>query len=314
MNRIWLPLILLILWILAFLFWLCPRCLLGLGGAIGDDNNEKTEIIKEPVKEAVKTATLSALAPLGLAISDGSSFATKAAKNIDFNASNYNYIAPLSADVNASLEKTSAYLKANPERGLTITGIYGNKEDNKSAFENLGLARANNVKQVLTKMGVSGKQLAISSALLGTNFSLKDIMYNGVKFGFGKISNDIDARLAAIKSKFLGKPLTLYFPTGKQEVNLTSQQRKDFSDLVFYLDNATKSSLEVSGHTDNKGAANVNKRLSRKRAEFVRDYLVGNGISTRRMSAKGFGPDRPIDTNDTDAGRSKNRRVEVTLR
>jgi len=101
----------------------------------------------------------------------------------------------------------------------------------------------------------------------------------------------------------------LYFPTGKQEVNLTSQQRKDFSDLVFYLDNATKSSLEVSGHTDNKGAANVNKRLSRKRAEFVRDYLVGNGISTRRMSAKGFGPDRPIDTNDTDAGRSKNRRV-----
>jgi len=79
------------------------------------------------------------------------------------------------------------------------------------------------------------------------------------------------------------------------------------------LDNVAKSSLEVSGHTDNKGAANVNTRLSRKRAEFVRDYLVGNGLGKRRMTAKGFGPDKPIATNDSDAGRSKNRRVEVRL-
>ena len=97
-------------------------------------------------------------------------------------------------------------------------------------------------------------------------------------------------------------------------MNLTTQQRTDFSDIVYYLDNVAKSSLEVSGHTDNKGPDNVNKRLSRKRAEFVRDYLVGNGLSQRRLSARGYGPDRPIDTNDTDAGRAKNRRVEVTLK
>ena len=175
------------------------------------------------------------------------------------------------------------------------------------------MARANNVKNILTKLGVGGNQLAISSSLLGAGYTFKDVMYNGVSFGFGEIANN-DARLEAIKAKFLGKPLTLYFPSGKQEVNLTGQQRKDFSDLVYYLDNVSKSSLEVSGHTDNKGGAAVNKRLSRKRAEFVRDYLVGNGLGRKRLSAKGFGPDNPIASNDTDDGRSKNRRVEVTLR
>lgn len=310
MNRILLPLALLALWIFAFLFWLCPKCFFGASAAAIGNKKEKKEIIKEPIKKAV----LSALAPLGLAINDGTAFTTKAAKNIDFNRSSYNYIAPLSDDVNASLKETAEYLKAHPERGLTITGIYGKDEANKSAFENLGLARANNVKQILSKLGVSGKQLAISSALLGGNLSFKDIMYNGTKFGFGKIANDISARLAAIKAKFLGKPLMLYFPTGKQDVNLTVQQRKDFSDLVFYLDNVSKSSLEVSGHTDNKGGSNLNKRLSRKRAEFVRDYLVGNGLGQKRLSTRGYGPDRPITTNDTDAGRAKNRRVEVTLK
>ena len=197
---------------------------------------------------------------------------------------------------------------------MTINGIYKKDENNTSAFPNLGLARANNVKGILSKLGVPGAQLLTSSSLLGTGFTMKDIMYNGVNFNFGKATNDVADRVAKIKARLLGKPLTLYFASGKQEVNLTAQQRTDFSDLVFYLDNVAKSSLEVSGHTDNVGAANVNTRLSRKRAEFVRDYLVGNGLGVKRMNAKGFGPDKPIAKNDTDAGKAKNRRVEVTLR
>ncbi len=309
MNRIWLPLLLLLLWILAFLFWLCPKCFFGAGIAAAGDEDDKTEIVKQPVKKAIAAA----LAPLGLSIADGSSFTTKAAKNIDFNRSSFTHLTPLSAEVNGSLEKTAEYLKANPERSLTITGVYGKDEKNSSAFENLGIARANNIKQVLTKMGVSASQLATAGTLLGAGYTFKDVMYNGVNFSFDKAA-DFSGRLAAIKSRLLGKPLTLYFPSGKQEVNLSAQQRKDFSDMVFYLDNVAKSSLEVSGHTDNVGNAAGNKRLSRKRAEFVRDYLVGNGLSRNRLSANGFGPDKPIASNDTDDGKAKNRRVEVTLR
>jgi len=306
----WLPLLLLLILLLVFWFWFCPTCFFGAAaGAVGSD--EKKEVIKETAKTAV--AATAALAPASLLIKDGSAFSATAPKNIDFKRSSYNYITPLSGEVNTSLDKTAAYLKANPDRSLTINGIYGKDEKNNSVFPNLGIARANNVKQILTKSGVSGGQLLTSASLIGSGVTWKDVMYNGVNFNFGKTTNDLAARLAAIKSRFNGKPITLYFATGKQEVNVTSQQRQDFSDLVFYLDNVAKSSLEVSGHTDNKGAANINTRLSRKRAEFVRDYLVGNGLGRNRLTTKGFGPDKPIATNDSDAGRSKNRRVEVRL-
>ena len=306
----WLPLLLLLALLLIFWFWFCPTCFFGAAaGAVGSD--EKKEVIKETVKTAVAATT--ALAPASLLIKDGAAFSATAPKNIDFNKSSYNYITPLSGEVNSSLEKTATYLKAHPDRSLTINGIYGKNETNSSVFPNLGIARANNVKQIFTKLGVPGGQLLTSASLIGTGISWKDVMYNGVNFNFGKTTNDLAERLAAIKARFNGKPIMLYFATGKQEVNVTAQQRQDFSDLVFYLDNVAKSSLEVSGHTDNKGATNVNERLSRKRAEFVRDYLVGNGLGRNRLTAKGFGPAKPIASNNTDDGRSKNRRVEVRL-
>jgi len=101
---------------------------------------------------------------------------------------------------------------------------------------------------------------------------------------------------------------------GEQDVNLTEAQRTDFSDLVFYLDNVSDSSLEVGGHTDDKGELAINTRLSRKRAEFIRDYLTANGLDANRLSAKGYGPNSPIADNATSAGRAKNRRVEVLLK
>jgi len=58
----------------------------------------------------------------------------------------------------------------------------------------------------------------------------------------------------------------------------------------------------------------MNTRLSRKRAEFVQDYLTSNGLDAKRLSAQGYGPNTPIADNATAAGRAKNRRVEVLLK
>lgn len=69
-------------------------------------------------------------------------------------------------------------------------------------------------------------------------------------------------------------------------------------------------SLEIQGHTDNKGSPAYNKKLSQDRADSVRNYLIDKGISGARLTAKGFGEEVPIDTNATEAGRAKNRRVE----
>jgi outer membrane protein OmpA-like peptidoglycan-associated protein len=72
-------------------------------------------------------------------------------------------------------------------------------------------------------------------------------------------------------------------------------------------------SAEIRGHTDDQGTAEYNARLSADRADAVRDYLVEAGVDPSRLSTEGVGFDEPIASNDTEAGRAQNRRVEIIL-
>lgn len=72
--------------------------------------------------------------------------------------------------------------------------------------------------------------------------------------------------------------------------------------------------IEISGHTDNKGSGEYNKKLSQSRAKAVLDVLVKKGISPDRMTSAGYGFDRPMAPNDTDAGRQLNRRTEFEIK
>ena len=72
--------------------------------------------------------------------------------------------------------------------------------------------------------------------------------------------------------------------------------------------------MQINGHTDNTGSAATNKTLSLKRASAVVDYLVANGIDKNRLTAKGFGSERPIVSNDDEiGGREINRRTEIEI-
>jgi OOP family OmpA-OmpF porin len=72
-------------------------------------------------------------------------------------------------------------------------------------------------------------------------------------------------------------------------------------------------SISVEGHTDDRGSAALNKALSQHRAESVVGWLAAHGIDSSRLSAAGFGPSRPIDSNSTEEGRQTNRRVEFHI-
>lgn len=71
--------------------------------------------------------------------------------------------------------------------------------------------------------------------------------------------------------------------------------------------------VRVDGHTDRMGSADYNRGLSFERARAVKQYLTEKGVAAGRLSIVGFGFDRPLDTNDTDEGRAKNRRVEFII-
>ena len=71
--------------------------------------------------------------------------------------------------------------------------------------------------------------------------------------------------------------------------------------------------INVEGHTDSTGSLATNNELSLRRAIAVRDYLIGQGIAASRIEVMGLGPSRPIASNDTAEGRTRNRRVELVL-
>ncbi|MFN5171331.1 MAG: OmpA family protein, partial [Cyclobacteriaceae bacterium] len=71
--------------------------------------------------------------------------------------------------------------------------------------------------------------------------------------------------------------------------------------------------IELAGHTDNRGNADKNKQLSKDRVEKVKQYLVSKGVSSRRVSGKGYGGERPITREDSEDARKLNRRVEFTI-
>ena len=71
--------------------------------------------------------------------------------------------------------------------------------------------------------------------------------------------------------------------------------------------------VEVQGHTDNVGNDEYNMDLSERRAQSVRTYLVNKGVPAERLTAKGYGPHKPITSNDTAKGRETNRRVEFSI-
>lgn len=69
--------------------------------------------------------------------------------------------------------------------------------------------------------------------------------------------------------------------------------------------------VRIEGHTDSIGSNQYNLDLSQRRADSVRDYLASRGIAPNRMTTRGFGEEQPVATNETDAGRAQNRRVEI---
>jgi OOP family OmpA-OmpF porin len=72
-------------------------------------------------------------------------------------------------------------------------------------------------------------------------------------------------------------------------------------------------SLKLGGHTDNIGSDDANMKLSKNRAESVKDYLINQNVNNGKIEAVGYGELQPIATNKTAEGRQKNRRVEFTL-
>lgn len=103
--------------------------------------------------------------------------------------------------------------------------------------------------------------------------------------------------------------INVKFPTGSAQINAAGDA--EIQKLVDFMTEYPQTSVEIGGHTDNVGSAAGNVRLSQARADAVRSNLITKGkIDGGRVTAKGYGPSKPVADNGTVEGRTANRRVE----
>ncbi|OZG70227.1 hypothetical protein BTA51_26865 [Hahella sp. CCB-MM4] len=174
---------------------------------------------------------------------------------------------------------------------------------------------------------------AVSGAVIGAATSSKKDRAKGALIGAtaggaigGGIGYYMDKQEAELRHKLEGTgvrvvrngneitlvmPGNITFDTGRSEVKSGFYPTLESVGLV--LKEFDKTIIEVAGHTDSTGGADLNQRLSEQRAQSVGQFLVTQGVASSRVQAVGFGPRYPVATNKTAEGRAANRRVELKL-
>ncbi|WP_271855267.1 OmpA family protein [Patiriisocius marinus] len=277
--------------------------------------SKKEKSLNEKVNSKVSTEKATSNA---FALSDAESgFGYSSNDNFNFDTNGFAILDPVASSIDTGLVKLKSFLDSNVDKTIDIKGHYTSTETNNSAYPNLGLARANAVKNYMVSNGINSRQINTMSNLNDTLIPDGTIYKGPVTYSFTTVTDDLAQKaadnLAAIKVRLNASPLTLYFNTGEASIDLTTEQRQIIADLSKYLDKVPSSKLSIVGHTDNTGSRATNIQLGQGRADFAKKYFINNGISEAKIETSSRGPDTPVTTNDTEIGRSKNRRTVVSL-
>jgi outer membrane protein OmpA-like peptidoglycan-associated protein/Tol biopolymer transport system component len=141
-------------------------------------------------------------------------------------------------------------------------------------------------------------------------------LFNSINFNLPKFADfqEIDTHIIMVRAEVGSKVIlkNIFYDVGKSDLKKESLAEVEKIQELLLGNPSLK--VQINGHTDNTGNATSNKALSLKRAAAVVDFLVSNGVATTRLSAKGYGSERPIVSNDDETGgRELNRRTEIEI-
>ena len=208
----------------------------------------------------------------------------------------------------AFLDTLASILKLDSTKNLAITGFFRPSEKDMPGdfLENLGLERANSIRKMLEARGVSEDRMTLDHGVSPTDTLSAPITFDlylagepdefeRLQFTFTNMTIS-DANFEFDSDVFRpGEPFVLYADSVKT-----------------YLELNPDKSLTIIGHTDNKGKDWYNNKLGKRRAESAREYFEELGVRSKIVT-KSEGEKRPVASNNTDAGRQKNRRVNFVL-
>ena len=188
----------------------------------------------------------------------------------------------------------------NGNQILEITGQYYTNEENNTQFANLGLARAEAVKKYFSEK-LAGKEIKTKGQLMQGNHPAEPFSATTYRYlTDNAVIKEIDDRTL------------IYFDYG-------NNNRKDAQKNDTYLSNVAErvkksgEKIQLTGHTDNRSSDASNMRLGQKRADAIKQILVSKGVPAKNITASSQGENKPIATNETEAGRQQNRRTELKI-
>ena len=187
------------------------------------------------------------------------------------------------------------------DRVLEITGLYHPDEENRSSYENLGWARAHQVKGLLAEHLDTNRVVLAAKSLTANPEPTSG--FEAVDFSF------------PIRSEFVQEyhqRVLIYFPFNSTEEQLDPSIINYLRDLVTQVQ-ADQKTLSITGHTDDIGNAAANYDLGLARANSIQDLLIEMGMDANKIQTGSAGEEKPMASNATAEGRKKNRRIELTI-
>jgi outer membrane protein OmpA-like peptidoglycan-associated protein len=205
---------------------------------------------------------------------------------------------------------SSTYMKGNVYDGKTIKPL-------EAYFSLTDLSTDKEVVRSFSDESTGGFLVCIpTNREYALNVSKNGYLFHSENFSLSGLNNQITPYIIDIFLEPVGEGETMvlrniFFDTGKYEIK--EESRTELKKLIEFLEYNPTLKIEISGHTDNIGSENYNRQLSENRAKAVYDYLVKNNVEATRLTYKGYGFLNPLESNETEAGRSKNRRTEIKI-
>lgn len=231
----------------------------------------------------------------------------------------------MSMGVETLLADLVKWLKEHPDTDLEITGAFAPGELTPEGSLNLGLDRANYLKDWLQQKGLDPSRMIISyKQLESTSAGFNKIENQTRGIGLSVLDRGTTATAEASdagseassssdnQADFNVK--TVYFDFNSAYIPIADSLRSYLTNSIQYLRQHPESKLYLEGHTDGAGASATNMALGMDRANKLKDVLLALGLDASQISVSSQGEEKPVASNETEAGKALNRRVEIQLK
>lgn len=237
--------------------------------------------------------------------------------NFDFLLQDHQLLFPIKDSIRQGISQLQSFLNQHPTKGIEIIGHYGDKEVTPNQNLNIGMARAQSIRDFFIDQGIANHQIIISSQKNVELNKMKDTLHGPVSFRLLTLGEPLqtnDMEEAQWIQKLQSSPIRLYSDFNNNQVNLTGDQENTLERIIQYLEKNPDASLQITGHTDNLGDEDINKTLGMQRSLHAKSLMIKRGITADRIITLSAGESQPIADNLTSSGRAQNRRTEITIK